>query len=132
MPRFKAGQSGNPKGRPSGVPTLVTQFRKSIADRVPEVIEAMIKAAINGDTTAANLLLSRVVPTARPESMTALVPAPGKTLAERAEAITTATLSGDIPSSVAADLMAVLQGQARVIEIDEIEQRLAAIEGRLA
>ena len=129
--KFKKGQSGNPGGRPPGIPNPSTRLRQQIAEHVPAIIDRLVESARAGDTAAANLLLSRVLPPARAESLTIQVPA-GLTLGERAEAITAAALNGEMPTSVAGDLMAVLQGQARVKELDEIEQRLAAIEGRLA
>jgi len=52
----------------------------------------------------------------------------GDTLAERADAITTATLAGEISTTAAADLMSVLQGQARITELAELEARIAALE----
>jgi hypothetical protein len=128
--KFKKGQSGNPSGRPPGIPNPSTRLRQQIAEHVPAIIDRLVESARAGDTAAANLLLSRVLPPARAESLSVLLPA-GQTLGERAEAITAAALNGEMPTSVAGDLMAVLQGQARVKELDEIEQRLAAIEGRL-
>lgn len=128
---FKKGQSGNPAGRPKGVLNPATHLRKQIAEFIPAIITRMAEAARNGDTAAASLLLSRVIPPARPESQTATVENAGGTLAERAEAIATATLSGEIPTSTASDLMNVLQGMARIKEIDELDKRLTAIEERL-
>ena len=128
---FKPGKSGNPGGRPKGIPNPSARLRHAIEKDIPEIIKAMVDAAIGGDVSAASLLLSRVLPPLRPEAQTAKLPDTGASLADRAEAIASAALAGDLPTSTAADLMSVLQGQARVKEIDEIEQRLTAIEERL-
>ena len=98
---------------------------------MPEIIQTLAEAARGGDVGAASLLLSRVLPPLRPESQTTTLPDAGMTLAERAEAIASAVLAGELPASAANDLMAILQGQARIKELVEIEQRLNAIEERL-
>ena len=128
---FKPGKSGNPGGRPKGIPNPSTRLRHAIEKDIPEIIKAMVDAAKGGDVSAASLLLSRVLPPLRPEAQTATLPDTGTSLADRANAIASAALAGELPTSTAADLMSVLQGQARIKEIDDIEQRLRAIEERI-
>ena len=128
---FKPGKSGNPGGRPKGIPNPSTRLRHAIEKDIPEIIKAMVDAAMGGDVSAASLLLSRVLPPLRPEAQTATLPETGTTLADRADAIASAAMAGELPTSTAADLMSVLQGQARIKEIDDIEQRLRAIEERM-
>ncbi len=128
---FKPGKSGNPGGRPKGIPNPSTRLRHAIEKDIPEIIKAMVDAAKGGDVSAASLLLSRVLPPLRPEAQTATLPDTGTSLADRANAIASAALAGELPTSTAADLMSVLQGQAQIKEIDDIEQRLKIIEERL-
>jgi hypothetical protein len=128
---FKPGKSGNPGGRPKGIPNPSTRLRHAIEKDIPEIIKAMVDAAKGGDVSAASLLLSRVLPPLRPEAQTATLPDTGTSLADRANAIASAALAGELPTSTASDLMSVLQGQARIKEIDDIEQRLKIIEERL-
>lgn len=129
--RFKPGQSGNPAGRPRGIPSPSAKLRQAIGEHSDEIIKVMVQQALAGDVSAASLLLSRVLPTARPESLTATIANTGTTMAERAESITAATLAGEIPGTTASDLMAILAGQARIKEIDEIERRLVVVEARM-
>lgn len=126
--RFKPGQSGNPAGRPPGRPSKVTQLRSQIEEHLPAIIQRLVREALDGDTQAASLLLSRALPPARAESVAQVIANAGTTSKERAEAVTQAALDGAIPASVAADFMAVLQAQARVIEVTELEERIAALE----
>ena len=128
---FKPGKSGNPGGRPKGIPNPSTRLRHAIEKDIPEIIKAMVDAAIGGDVSAASLLLSRVLPPLRPEAQTATLPDAGTSLADRADAIASAAMTGELGTSAATDLMSVLQGQARIKEIDDIEQRLRAIEERI-
>jgi hypothetical protein len=55
-PKFKAGISGNPKGRPKDK-TPATLLRKSIIDDMPDIILKLVEQAKNGDTAAAKILL---------------------------------------------------------------------------
>lgn len=128
MSRFQPGQSGNPAGRPKGVPNPQARLRNAISEHVPGIITRMVEAARDGDVAAASLLLSRVLPPVRPESQSVQIDGAGSTLAERAEAIAAATLAGEVSTSAAVDLMTVLQGQARVKELAELEERIAALE----
>lgn len=130
MARFQPGQSGNPAGRPKGVPNPQARLRLAIAEHVPAIITRMVEAARDGDVAAASLLLSRVLPPARAESQAVQIEGAGETLAERAEAIAVATLAGEVPTSTAADLMSVLTGQARIKELVELEERIAALEAK--
>lgn len=128
MSRFQPGQSGNPAGRPRGIPSPAQKLRQAIGQHTTEIIDVLVRRAIDGDVNAAGLLLSRVLPVARPESLVATIVNAGETLEERAESITTATLAGEISSSMASDLMGVLAGQARIKELIELEARIAALE----
>lgn len=63
--QFKAGQSGNPNGRPKKLPDLdkllaeVLGPNKDGKDGMEVIVEAMLKKAAKGDVKAAELLLNR-------------------------------------------------------------------------
>lgn len=56
MARFKAGQSGNPKGRPKKGQTLTDIIREKV-DKV-KFAESVLNKAYEGDVTAQKLILS--------------------------------------------------------------------------
>ena len=58
--RWKLGESDNPSGRARGSGE-VAKVRAAIAARVPELLEAMMQRALDGDMDAARLLLERTV-----------------------------------------------------------------------
>lgn len=58
--RWKAGESGNPAGRPPGVGE-VSKLRAAIDERVPDLLAAMMTRALDGDAGAARLLLERAI-----------------------------------------------------------------------
>jgi len=59
--RWKAGESGNLKGKPPGSGEL-QKLRAAIGEHVPEIINQLVAAARGGDIQAARLILERVLP----------------------------------------------------------------------
>lgn len=125
---WKPGESGNPKGRLPGSGE-VAKLRAGIAKHVPGIIQALVKQAKAGDTAAARLLLERVV---APVKATELpMPVGGVdqgSLSDQGRALLAAAVAGTLPPSYVADLLAALAAQARIVEADEFEKRLRALE----
>ncbi len=127
--RFKKGHSGNPAGRAG---SQVARLRESIVDHVPAIITKLVKEAKAGDVQAAKLLLERVVPPLRAESIAMQFPeleiANG--LAQQGAAVVQAVARGEIPASIGAELLAGLGRHARLVELDELEKRLTELEAK--
>ena len=130
MAKFKPGTSGNPKGRPKGVPNPQARIRQMIGDDLPRILATLRDRALDGDVQAASLLLSRCLPALRPTSAAVELPGAGDTLSQRAEAISAAAFTGELPPDTAADLMNVLASQAHIKEVAELEARISALEER--
>ena len=126
--KFKAGVSGNPKGRPKDK-TPATLLRKSIVEAMPDIILKLVEQAKEGDTAAAKILLDRCCPTLKPQAIAISLPVNG-TLAEQGGEVIKATLSGHIPPDIGAQLITALANQSKIIEIDELTQRIEALEGK--
>jgi hypothetical protein len=124
--KFKAGVSGNPKGRPKNK-TAATLLRKSIIDDMPDIILKLVEQAKNGDTAAAKILLDRCCPALKPQAMAINLPANG-TLAEQGNEIIKATLSGLIPPDIGSQLITALSNQGKLIELQELTQRVEKLE----
>ena len=131
MARFKSGQSGNPSGKPKGTRHQSTKLRDAIASDLQAIVAALVEKAKEGDTAAAALLFSRTLPPLRPQSEPPEIALAGVTLDERAEAITSAALSGDLSPTGATELMGVLAQQARINEVSELSSRLERLETAL-
>ena len=127
-PKFKAGISGNPKGRPKDK-TPATLLRKSIIDDMPDIILKLVEQAKNGDTAAAKILLDRCCPTLKPQAMNINLPVNG-TLAEQGGEVIKATLSGHIPPDIGAQLITALASQGKLIELQELTERIENLENK--
>jgi hypothetical protein len=128
---FKPGQSGNPNGRPKDK-TPATQIRMAIEARRVDILQAVIDAAIGGDMQACKMLLDRITPTLKPIAQPVTVPIDGdNTLAGQAAKVVSATLSGQIPPDIGSQLITALTGQSRIIEMQEMAERLERIEQQL-
>ena len=127
---FKKGQSGNPAGRPKGIPNPQAKLRQLIAFDLPAIIGAVVNKAKDGDTAAAGLLLSRCLPPLRPQSDPADEAIAGDSLGDRAESILAATLRGSVSPTTASELMSVLMAHAKILEVHELERRITMLEGK--
>ena len=124
--KFAVGVSGNPKGRKKGN-TAAHLLRKSIADDMPEIILKLVEQAKNGDTAAAKILLDRCCPALKPQAMAINLPVNGS-LAEQGNEIIKATLSGHIPPDIGAQLITALASQGKLIELQELTERIEILE----
>ena len=129
--RWKTGESGNPKGRPKGS-GQVAQLRSAIAGRVPEILDKLMRQALEGDTSAARLLLERVVaPLKAQEAPQALV-LPDGSLTDQGRAVLRSVASGELAPGQGAALLGAIGQLARVAEVDELTRRIEALEERHA
>ncbi len=126
--KWKPGTSGNPAGRPKGS-GLAGELRKAIAANAGEIIAALIVKAREGDVQAGRLLLDRIVPALKSETLPVRLPGvTAGTLTERAYAALTAAGNGELSPDAANALLAAVGGLARIVETDELERRIAALE----
>jgi hypothetical protein len=126
---FVRGQVANPKGRPPGLPDRRTRYRDLIEARMPELVERCVELALQGDVQALRLCLERVLPAVRPGDELVELPISGTgSLGSQARAVVGAVFDGRISPMAASTLMSVVAGQANVLEIDELERRIAVLE----
>lgn len=124
---WKPGQSGNPKGRPPGTGE-VGKLRAAIAEKVPEILEALSIAALAGDVQAARLLLERALPPLRPQEQPQPIALPTGSLSEQGRAVLAAVAAGELAPTQGASLMGAVGQLARVVEVDELAARVAVLE----
>ena len=125
--RWKPGESGNPKGRTPGTGE-VAAIRAAIADRVPELLAAMMTRALDGDVGAARLLLERAVAPLKAAEQPQALSLPDGTLTDKGRAVLSAVAGGYLAPSQGAALLGAIGTLARVTEIDELTARIAVLE----
>ena len=126
---WKPGQSGNPKGRPTGTGE-VAKIRAAIARQVPALLEALMTKALDGDVGAARLLLERTIAPLKAIEPTQALTLPDGSLTDKGRAVLRSVADGVLAPSQGAALLGAIGTLARVTEMDELESRIAALEVR--
>lgn len=124
---WKPGQSGNPQGRKPGTGE-VAELRAAISERVPKVLEAMLKKALAGDVGAARLLLERAVAPLKAADAPVVVNLSGKSLADQGRAVLAAVADGQLAPAQGAALVSAIGTLANVEKVEELAARVAALE----
>lgn len=125
--RFASGQSGNPSGRPKAADEL----RRRLESGMDGAADAVLDAATKGDMQACRLILERLLPAVRPTYAPVEFDLDENApLADQARQILAAVASGQLPPDQGRALVDAVAAVVRVVELDEIERRLNAIEGQ--
>jgi hypothetical protein len=127
--RWKAGESGNPAGRKPGTGD-VAKLRAAIAEQVPAIIKTLTTAALTGDVGAARLLLERVIAPLKAAEVAAPLALPDGTLTEQGRAVVAAVAAGNLAPGQGAALLASLGTLAKLAEVDDLQRRIEALEGK--
>jgi len=91
----------------------------------------MVEQAKAGDAQAARLLLERVCPALRPVDAPTVLTLPADAgLVAQGEAVLLALAAGHLPVNQATGILQAMAGLARLKELDELERRIAALEGK--
>lgn len=125
---FQPGQSGNPKGRTPGI----ERVRQLLDPHREKLVQKALDMALAGDTVALKLCLERLAPMPRNEYERVEVPglAQAQSMADKARCIVNAAGSGLISADAASVLLGAIASAAKVIETDELAERIALLETR--
>ena len=127
--QFQPGNRANPKGRPRQQEKAAT-LRKRIMNAAPEVIDTLIASAKAGDVNAGRALLVCAVPPLKPAELPVTLPIDQDAgLADQGRAVVSALAGGLIAPGQAASILQALAGIARLVELEEFDKRLSALEG---
>lgn len=125
--RWRAGVSGNPTGRPVSNPA-----RRLLLEKSEELVNKAIEKALDGDVGALNVCLSRILPQYRNHQAPVQIDlSAADNLVEVGRRILEATAKGECPPDVAAQLLQGIGTLARVSEIEELKDRLSALESAI-
>ena len=128
---WKKGQTGNPKGCPTGSRHKATIAAQALLDGESEALtRKAVKLALDGDMTALRLCLERIVPP-RKDSPVRLTLPPLDTatgLPAVTAAILDAVTKGQLTPGEATALAGLVETHRKAIELSELERRIAALE----
>lgn len=135
LPRtaFKPGTSGNPRGKPRGTLNKATQAVMALLEGEADAITRVcIEAAKQGDMTAVRLILERLAPPARERPVNITLPNTSTIIgvSEAQAAIVQAVAAGDLLPGEATALANIIEARRKALETLELEQRIAALEGK--
>ncbi len=127
---FKPGKSGNPAGKPPGARHKATMMAQALFDGECEVLtRKIIELAKDGDLQALKVCVDRLCPPMKAQAAPVQVDLPEtESITDMASAFIKAAADGLLPPDVAAQLVSAVGTLARVVEIDELKERLAALE----
>lgn len=126
-PGWKKGQSGNPAGRPPGSGE-VAKVRAAIAAQVPALLAKLVAQALDGDTSAARLLLERAIAPLKAAEQPQALTLPDGSLTDQGRAVLASVAAGELAPGQGAALLGAIGTLARVAEVDELAARVAALE----
>lgn len=121
---------GNP-GKPPGARHKATRAVEALLDGEAETLSRKaVELALEGDTTALRLCLERIAPPRKDSPVTFHLPKMKSAgdAARAAAAILQAVASGELTPTQGAHAMGLVDGFRRVLEVTEIETRLADLE----
>ena len=122
--------SPNKAGRPKGILDRRQKLQNAFAADAVAIAKVVIAAALEGDMQAANICLARLVPALKPQAervafeLDAAAPVPNQIEAVLA-AVADATLAPDVAQVIIASLGKLADARA----VEELEARIAKLEG---
>ena len=127
---WQPGQCGNPKGRPKGARDRRSNLRYGLLKEVPAILKTLAAAAKGGDIQAARLILERSLPALKTAAEPLTLPG-ADSPASQGRTVLGACAQGDISPDEAATLLQAISAQARVVEVEELTQRVEQLEQAL-
>jgi Family of unknown function (DUF5681) len=128
---FRAGQSGNPNGRPRGSRNATTLALESLLDgQAKALTQKAVDLALSGDLIALRICLDRILPVRKNRPIEFALPAL-ETIADAPKAmgaVTAAVARGEITVADAADVSRLVETYVRAIEASDLDKRLRQLE----
>ena len=128
MAQYQPGESGNLAGRPPGIPDKRTAMRALLDPHAEALVAKVVERALAGDSTALRICIDRLIPAAKAKDDPLSLPELTGSLADQGRIVIEALAQEKLSPEEAATILQALATQARIVETDEIEARLTALE----
>jgi hypothetical protein len=130
------GMSGNPAGRPKGAPDKRLLATQQMLDEMRNIVAVMVGKALEGDTNAASVVLSKVLPSVKAQAekvqfeFDSTLP-----ISEQVAQVLDAIAAGAVAPDVGRLIIDSVKALGEVRTTEQLEARIAALEeakGRVA
>ena len=122
---FKAGKSGNPRGKRPGTRNKRLALLQS---KDVDLQKKLLSMALAGDISALKIIADRLWPKLRAQAEFVEIDVTSNDLSEQGRTIIDAALSGEITVDAGRDLLTAIYAQGKIVELAEFEGRLKALE----
>ena len=122
-------QSPNPKGRPAGLPDKRLLATQQMLDEMRSIVAVLIAKALEGDTGAAAIVMSKVLPSIKAQAEKVSFPFnTHATISEQVASVIDAVASGLLAPDVGRLIIESIKALADVRATEELEARIAVLE----
>lgn len=130
---FLPGVSGNPAGRPKGSKDKKTLVAQEFEKEGSAIARVVIDKALAGDISAANIVLQRISPPLKTRAEKVKFELDSNApLTGQARQILAAVALGEVDPDTGQVLINCISAFAGLRQVDELDERLRALEGRAA
>ena len=125
-------ESPHPAGRPKGSSTTTKLMQRMLED-ADGVVDAIVAKALEGDTDAASLIISRILPTIRNQCEKVQFDFdPTAPIALQVEQVLAAISRGELSADVAKQIIDGIGALSQIRAAEELEERISKLEERQA
>ena len=129
--KFMVGNSGNPAGRPRGISDKRAKLMKQMLDEGEDVLKGVLAKAKEGDSANAALVLNRILPALRSNSLAvAFNFDPELPIGRQIEQVLAAVAAGEVPPDVGQQIIAMIGTLSNVRAAEDLERRIIQLEAK--
>ena len=128
---YRGMPSPNPRGRPPGITDRKAKLTQRMLADADGIVSVLIAQALEGDTGAASLVLSRVLPALRNQAEKVQFPFdPTAPIPKQIEAVLAAVAAGAVAPDVGQVIIHSIKALADVRAVEELEARIITLEAK--
>lgn len=125
--------SPNPLGRPKGIVDRRMQIAQGLFENAEAIVDAMVEKALEGDSGAASLILSRVLPSLRAQSERVQFDFDATaSISEQMESVLQAVSEGSVSADVAKQILEAVAALQKMRDVEALVAQVKIIEQRLS